>query len=91
MKRVIVIINEGGESFAKIFTSTSKIADLMDWMKDTKTVTILDDDDSSANMQTPEDLLLAKLDEHNGNRRKAAMDLGISERTLYRRIKEIEK
>ncbi len=34
--------------------------------------------------------ILAVLDEHNGNRRKAAQVLGIGERTLYRKLKEFD-
>lgn len=33
-------------------------------------------------------LIVAALKLHNGNRRKAAQDLGISERTLYRKLKD---
>lgn len=34
------------------------------------------------------DLIIKALQKHNGKRKKAAQDLGISERTLYRKIKE---
>jgi transcriptional regulator with PAS, ATPase and Fis domain len=33
-------------------------------------------------------LILKALDRHNGKRKLAAEELGISERTLYRKIKE---
>jgi DNA-binding NtrC family response regulator len=33
-------------------------------------------------------LIIKALKKHNGKRRPAAKDLGISERTLYRKIKE---
>ncbi len=36
------------------------------------------------------DLILKALEKHNGRRKKAAEDLGISERTLYRKIKEYD-
>ncbi|MFQ5447045.1 MAG: sigma-54 interaction domain-containing protein [Saprospiraceae bacterium] len=36
------------------------------------------------------DLILKALKKHNGRRKDAAQDLGISERTLYRKIKEYE-
>lgn len=35
-------------------------------------------------------LIIKALDKHKGKRRDAALDLGISERTLYRKIKEYE-
>lgn len=34
------------------------------------------------------DMIIRALDKHNGNRRRAAEELNISQRTLYRRIKE---
>ncbi|MEG2178543.1 MAG: sigma 54-interacting transcriptional regulator, partial [Bacteroidales bacterium] len=40
--------------------------------------------------KTEKDLILKALDKHHGNRRKAAEDLGISERTIYRKIKDYE-
>jgi DNA-binding NtrC family response regulator len=36
------------------------------------------------------DLILKALKKHNGRRKEAALDLGISERTLYRKIKEYD-
>ena len=33
-------------------------------------------------------MIIKALDKHKGKRRDAALDLGISERTLYRKIKE---
>jgi DNA-binding NtrC family response regulator len=35
-------------------------------------------------------MILKALEKHRGKRRDAALDLGISERTLYRKIKEYE-
>ncbi len=37
------------------------------------------------------DLIRKALEKYNGNRKEAAAELGISERTLYRKLKEIEK
>lgn len=34
------------------------------------------------------EMIIKALDKHNGKRKYAALDLGISERTLYRKIKE---
>jgi transcriptional regulator with PAS, ATPase and Fis domain len=34
------------------------------------------------------ELIVKALDKHNGKRKYAAAELGISERTLYRKIKE---
>ena len=36
------------------------------------------------------ELIIKALDKHNGKRKDAAIDLGISERTLYRKIKEYQ-
>ena len=35
-------------------------------------------------------MILKALEKHRGKRRDAALDLGISERTLYRKIKEYD-
>jgi len=36
------------------------------------------------------ELIIKALDKHKGKRKYAALDLGISERTLYRKIKEYD-
>ena len=36
------------------------------------------------------DLIMKALEKHNGNRSKAAKELGISERTLYRRLDKMK-
>lgn len=47
--------------------------------------------DESLNIADMEKQLIEKaLEKHNGTRKKAALELGISERTLYRKIKEYE-
>lgn len=46
--------------------------------------------DENLNIRTKElDAIVKALEKHNGNRRRAAEELGISERTLFRRLKEI--
>ncbi len=40
--------------------------------------------------QTEKDVIRRALENHNGNRKTAAQELGISERTLYRKIKEYQ-
>ncbi len=45
-------------------------------------------DDSLSIEKKERDLILKALHKHSGKRKNAAMDLGISERTLYRKIKE---
>ena len=35
-------------------------------------------------------MIMKALEKHHGKRRDAALDLGISERTLYRKIKEYD-
>ena len=37
-----------------------------------------------------EELIIKALNKHNGKRKYAAKELGISERTLYRKIKEYD-
>lgn len=49
---------------------------------------VLDDDYSLVN--TEKELIKKALDKNNFNRKKAAAELGISERTLYRKIKEYD-
>ncbi len=47
--------------------------------------------EESLSLQKKEkDLIIKALQKHNGRRRKAAQELGISERTLYRKIKEYD-
>ncbi len=47
--------------------------------------------EESLSLQKKEkDLIIKALQKHNGRRRKAARELGISERTLYRKIKEYD-
>lgn len=50
-----------------------------------------EEDDSSLSIEKKEkELILKALKKHNNKRKYAAMDLGISERTLYRKIKQYE-
>ena len=45
--------------------------------------------EESLNLNDNERLMIVRaLERNNGNRKKAAQELGISDRTLYRRIKE---
>ena len=45
-----------------------------------------DVDFQESEVQASEDLIRKALEKHNGNRKKAAEELGISERTLYRKL-----
>ena len=45
-------------------------------------------DDSLSLSATEEDLIKKALEKYNGKRKPAAHELGISERTLYRKLKE---
>lgn len=48
--------------------------------------------DENLNIHDKEtEAIIKALERHNGNRKKAAEELGISDRTLYRRLREIEK
>lgn len=50
-----------------------------------------EEDDTSLSIEKKEkELILKALKKHNNKRKHAAMDLGISERTLYRKIKQYE-
>lgn len=49
-----------------------------------------EEDESPLSLQkVNEDLIRRALEKHNGKRKPASMELGISERTLYRKIKEL--
>jgi transcriptional regulator with PAS, ATPase and Fis domain len=49
------------------------------------------DDTNDLSLETKEiELIRLALTRNNGKRKKAADDLGISERTLYRKIKQYE-
>lgn len=50
----------------------------------------IDQEESLSIAETERKLIIKALDKHNGKRKYAASDLGISERTLYRKIKEYE-
>jgi transcriptional regulator of acetoin/glycerol metabolism len=41
-------------------------------------------------MDKEKELIIKALKKHRGKRKDAAMDLGISERTLYRKLKEYD-
>ena len=43
-------------------------------------------DENFSISQSNQDLIRKALEKHNGNRKKAAEELGISERTLYRKL-----
>jgi DNA-binding NtrC family response regulator len=49
---------------------------------------VVDEDLSLANAE--KELIKKALRKHNGRRKEAAAELGISERTLYRKIKEYD-
>ena len=46
--------------------------------------------DSLSLIQNEKDMIIRALDKHKGRRKEAAKELGISERTLYRKIKEYQ-
>ena len=49
-----------------------------------------EDNDSPLSLQkVNEELIIKALEKHNGKRKPASIELGISERTLYRKIKEL--
>jgi len=47
-------------------------------------------DESLNIMDKEKELIIKALKKHRGKRKDAAMDLGISERTLYRKLKEYD-
>jgi transcriptional regulator with PAS, ATPase and Fis domain len=47
-------------------------------------------DESLNIMEKEKELILKALKKHKGKRKDAALDLGISERTLYRKLKEYD-
>jgi DNA-binding NtrC family response regulator len=47
-------------------------------------------DESLNIMDKEKELIIRALKKHRGKRKDAAMDLGISERTLYRKLKEYD-
>jgi transcriptional regulator with PAS, ATPase and Fis domain len=49
-----------------------------------------EEEESLSIAQKEADLIKKALEKHNGKRKAAALDLGISERTLYRKIKEYD-
>ena len=50
----------------------------------------MEDDDSLSIEKKEKELIIKALRKNNNRRKNAAKDLGISERTLYRKIKEYE-
>lgn len=51
---------------------------------------VVEEEESLSIAETEKKLIKKALEKHNGKRKYAAEDLGISERTLYRKIKEYE-
>ncbi|MDR2085097.1 MAG: sigma-54 dependent transcriptional regulator [Bacteroidales bacterium] len=51
---------------------------------------VVDDNLSLSLIQNEKNLIKRSLEKHKGNRKNAAKELGISERTLYRKIKEYD-
>jgi transcriptional regulator with PAS, ATPase and Fis domain len=50
-----------------------------------------EEDDNSLSLERKEkEMILKALQKHNNKRKYAANDLGISERTLYRKIKQYD-
>ena len=77
--------NPGTEAKEEIEDSTPYIIHKQDEPED---VLILED---NLSLEEMEKVMIKKaLDKHNGRRKDAAEDLGISERTLYRKINQYE-
>ena len=57
---------------------------------DYKEIVIEQEEESLSISDTEQKLIKKALEKHGGKRKYAAEDLGISERTLYRKIKEYE-
>lgn len=59
-------------------------------LEDKKLYSIENTEESLSLIDMEKDMILKALDKHQGKRKNAALDLGISERTLYRKIKEYD-
>lgn len=64
----------------------SSYADDFDDIEDTAEIV----EESLSLQEREKEIIIKALEKHNGKRKKAAEELGISERTLYRKIKEYE-
>lgn len=78
----IEALKEGLEHHHPIILGTQKKQDIFDDMEEVEENLSLEDHEK--------DLISKALKRHNGRRKEAAKDLGISERTLYRKIKQYE-
>lgn len=85
--------HEGGPSYMPLVLesqkSTSQNAD--EYEEEVIEDIIHEEDDNSLSLEKKEkEMILKALRKHNNKRKYAASDLGISERTLYRKIKQYE-
>jgi transcriptional regulator with PAS, ATPase and Fis domain len=67
----------------RVNESKSLVKDLND-IQDTEEI----QEETLSLEEKEKELIVKALEKHNGRRKWAAMELGISERTLYRKIKE---
>lgn len=59
-------------------------------IEDKKTYSVENTEESLSLIDMEKDMIEKALEKHQGKRKNAALDLGISERTLYRKIKEYD-
>lgn len=74
-----------------IDSKKSNATDTEDYQEDVIEDIVHEEDDNSLSLEKKEkEMILKALRKHNNKRKYAASDLGISERTLYRKIKQYE-
>ena len=73
------------ESF-RPFAPAILFEDIDDWFDESHEVV----EESLSLAEREKEFIIKALDKHKGRRKNAAQELGISERTLYRKIKEYD-
>ncbi len=83
---------EGGSGYSfPLVLETQKNSSSDDYEEEAIEDIIHEEDDNSLSLEKKEkEMILKALRKHNNKRKYAASDLGISERTLYRKIKQYE-
>ncbi len=77
-------------SNTELANSIEETAVVEDYDPDSEEDDSRNESESSLSLQkVNEDLIIRALEKHNGKRKPASIELGISERTLYRKIKEL--
>ena len=87
---VISPMEEEEDSFIYVQEDDYKDTENHEHTNDVQVVNTDNKEESLSLLQTEKDMIFKALEKHKGKRKDAAKELGISERTLYRKINEYQ-